>query len=186
MKPKVRDHYHSHRLSFWLNLIPKLHQPGDEQVYLRHHLLSDHENALSYDGVVRQIAFKFLTPFPTKTAQIHLTSTAPKLPTFTTTHSALDMTPTAITNPGIVSTVSPNKSTAAVVMQQSGYSTALSVTIAIGCSLLILNMLIFAGVYYQLDKAKSKDSNEHEHCHHHQQHNDVSIDLSCHATLLLP
>lgn len=34
------------------------------------------------------------------------------------------------------------------------YSTALSVTIAIGCSLLILNVLIFAGVYYQRDKTR--------------------------------
>ncbi len=33
----------------------------------------------------------------------------------------------------------------------SHYSTALSVTIAIGCSLLVLNVLIFAAVYYQKD-----------------------------------
>lgn len=39
----------------------------------------------------------------------------------------------------------------------AAYSTALSVTIAIGCSLLILNVLIFAGVYYQRDK------NHHHH-----------------------
>ncbi|GIY14880.1 neuroligin-4, X-linked [Caerostris extrusa] len=32
------------------------------------------------------------------------------------------------------------------------YSTALSVTIIVGCSLLILNILIFVGVYYQRDK----------------------------------
>ena len=31
----------------------------------------------------------------------------------------------------------------------SKYSTALSVTIAIGCTLLVLNVLIFAAVYYQ-------------------------------------
>ena len=36
----------------------------------------------------------------------------------------------------------------------AAYSTALSVTVAIGCSLLILNILIFAGVYYQRDKTK--------------------------------
>ncbi|KAK8774248.1 hypothetical protein V5799_011218 [Amblyomma americanum] len=35
-----------------------------------------------------------------------------------------------------------------------GYSTALSVTIAVGCSLLVLNVLIFAGVYYQRDKTR--------------------------------
>lgn len=36
----------------------------------------------------------------------------------------------------------------------AAYSTAFNVTIAIGCSLLILNVLIFAGVYYQRDKTK--------------------------------
>lgn len=36
----------------------------------------------------------------------------------------------------------------------SAYSTALSVTIAIGCSLLILNVLIFAGVYYHRDRTR--------------------------------
>lgn len=36
----------------------------------------------------------------------------------------------------------------------AAYSTALSVTIAIGCSLLVLNILIFAGVYYQRDKTR--------------------------------
>ena len=37
---------------------------------------------------------------------------------------------------------------------QGTYSTALGVTIAVGCSLLILNILIFAGVYYQRDKGR--------------------------------
>lgn len=46
----------------------------------------------------------------------------------------------------------------------AAYSTALSVTIAIGCSLLILNVLIFAGVYYQRDK------NQH-HCPKKRQEN---------------
>ena len=36
----------------------------------------------------------------------------------------------------------------------AAYSTALSVTIAIGCSLLILNVLIFEGFYYQRDKTR--------------------------------
>lgn len=45
----------------------------------------------------------------------------------------------------------------------AAYSTALSVTIAIGCSLLIVNVLIFAGVYYQRDKNRM---NRHHHHHH--------------------
>ena len=40
----------------------------------------------------------------------------------------------------------------------SSYSTALSVTIAIGTSLLILNILIFAAVYYQRDRNKMTGS----------------------------
>ncbi|CAG7834562.1 unnamed protein product, partial [Allacma fusca] len=38
----------------------------------------------------------------------------------------------------------------------SPYSTALSATIAIGCSLLILNVFIFALVYYQRDKKRAE------------------------------
>ena len=75
---------------------------------------------------------------------------------------------------------------------ENGYATALSVTIAIGCSLLILNMLIFAGVYYQLDRnAKNRGPESttpkrssisiasaagHNHLHHHHS-DDVSIDF---------
>lgn len=44
----------------------------------------------------------------------------------------------------------------------AAYSTALSVTIAIGCSLLILNVLIFAGVYYQRDKSRMNENGAHQ------------------------
>lgn len=43
---------------------------------------------------------------------------------------------------------------------QGTYSTALGVTIAVGCSLLILNILIFAGVYYQRDKGRGDKDKE--------------------------
>lgn len=81
----------------------------------------------------------------------------------------------------------------------SSYSTALSVTIAIGCSLLILNVLIFAGVYYQRDKTRhevkslqkqyqqrgghqqSFDSIKHAHYHLGQPAN-VIVDVESHDT----
>jgi hypothetical protein len=81
----------------------------------------------------------------------------------------------------------------------SSYSTALSVTIAIGCSLLILNVLIFAGVYYQRDKTRhevkslqkqyqqrgghqqSFDSIKHAHYHLGQSAN-VIVDVENHDT----
>jgi len=42
----------------------------------------------------------------------------------------------------------------------SNYSTALSVTIAIGCSLLVLNVLIFTAVYYQRDRNRDRGNNK--------------------------
>lgn len=42
------------------------------------------------------------------------------------------------------------------------YSTALSVTIAIGVSLLLLNVLIFAGVYYQRDRSRMGDKHDQQ------------------------
>jgi len=81
----------------------------------------------------------------------------------------------------------------------TAYSTALSVTIAIGCSLLILNVLIFAGVYYQRDKTRlevktlqkqyqqrsghqqSFDSIKHAHYHLGQSAN-VIVDVENHDT----
>lgn len=42
------------------------------------------------------------------------------------------------------------------------YTTALTVTIAVGCFLLLLNILIFAGIYHQRDRGKSKKKKKEE------------------------
>lgn len=36
------------------------------------------------------------------------------------------------------------------------YTAALGVTVGVGCLLLVLNMLIFAGIYYQRDRSRRK------------------------------
>ncbi len=163
MKPKVRDHYHSHRLSFWLHLIPRLHKPGEEDIYLRHHLLQDHENPSSYDGIVRQIAFKFLQPLPTAPPKyINNNNNNNSSTKFSKLNSQPITTPKTYilnTEPTITSlnNKNNNKTTAtAIVMNENNYTTALTVTIVIGCSLLFLNILIFAGIYYQLNSSKHK------------------------------
>ncbi|CAG2163517.1 unnamed protein product [Oppiella nova] len=208
LKPKVRDHYHSHRLSFWLNLIPRLHNAGEEQVYLRHHLLTDHENMASYDGIVRQIAFKFFAPIPNKSLDLIpvnnsiISKSRKQYLTPKTASNELDvndganefsppMTTESVMNfynnqsmgsTDVISMIDSqanlnNKTAANGITIGANYSTALLVTIAIGCSLLILNMLIFAGVYYQLDKnsalrhqKKSKNrsaSSDHHSSYHY-------------------
>ena len=198
-----------------MNLIPRLHNPGEEQVYLRHHLLTDHENSASYDGIVRQIAFKFFAPIPTKATDlipvnnslINKNRNSDKYMTTSPSNSELNVNDGAndlnqlITSEPIDAVIGNhsmsstevialndkinlnNKSDLNGVSIGANYSTALLVTIAIGCSLLILNMLIFAGVYYQLDKnstlrqknvKNSRLSSSDHHSHYH--YNDVNID----------
>ncbi|XP_022250749.1 neuroligin-4, X-linked-like isoform X2 [Limulus polyphemus] len=159
MKPKVRDHYHAHRMSLWLHLIPKLDR-NDIGVPAYHHLLDDHDNANLYDGIVRHVVIP--TSFSLTTTTIPIPPRFP-IPTLSevwnisesTEPTANDvfttMTPDEILNYAFSTSISD---TTAVVLQNTNYSTALSVTIAVGCSLLVLNVLVFAGVFYQRDRYK--------------------------------
>nr|XP_053654641.1 neuroligin-2-like [Cherax quadricarinatus] len=52
LKPRVKDHYRSHQLSFWLQLIPQLHLAGKDAPEAHHHL-ENHNDWNSYRGYVR-------------------------------------------------------------------------------------------------------------------------------------
>jgi hypothetical protein len=200
MKPKVKEHYHSHRLSYLLNLLPSFqNQPEIEEAsyYFRHHMLHDHDNLKTYDGTVRQISVRLSSSGPiVKSSKTKANEKVNQIDTkaicneyFKSSLNQSEHEKTVIDNKKIDTdaTLSAdgvaiendyqivNKTQATpIVMEQNSYSTALSVTIAIGCSLLILNMLIFAGVYYQLDKAKdakpkleyAQHIRAHESCEH--------------------
>ncbi|XP_044267511.1 neuroligin-4, Y-linked [Tribolium madens] len=145
-KPKLKNHYRAHRLSFWLNLVPDLHKPGGDDVPMSHHKLADDD------------------PPPPKLPSLN----PRKLPTTETPE--FGRSPSS--NSSLVATESPDSTerveelgglsttTHPVEDGFAAYSTALSVTIAIGCSLLILNVLIFAGVYYQRDKTRMNENRE--------------------------
>src|SRR5690606_21173127 len=140
--------------------------------YIRHHLLDNYDDVTSYDGPVRQITLKNLSPPASQrkpafgswlrtsssgslfqmnadqSRQSNHSGSSPPLfglvKTKTTSHTApqsddLD-----------TKSAQSNGTTSGGSGESGGYSTALSVTIAVGCSLLILNVLVFAGVYYQL------------------------------------
>ncbi|KAL6424370.1 hypothetical protein ACFW04_009865 [Cataglyphis niger] len=142
-KSKLKNHYRAHRLSFWLNLVPDLHKPGSDDVPRSHHLLD-----------AEQVPPRFIQRLPTtaRTTTLEVTSierSSSNVSTATPSDIAFEDT-----------TAQPEDGFAA-------YSTALSVTIAIGCSLLILNVLIFAGVYYQRDKS----NHQHQGCSKKRQEN---------------
>lgn len=149
MKPRVRDHYHAHRLSYWLNLIPRLHSSGDVNVSVQHHKLQDHDNPYSYDGTVRQLPGG-LVPFPSTPA------------TNEEEEHSIEQRNGSDAN---ISLKLDSKETELVSRRDGGndtaqatrggprfYTTALIVTIAVGCTLLVLNVVIFAGIYYQKER----------------------------------
>lgn len=130
-------------------MVPDLHKPGGDDVPQSHHELQDNEPALP--------KLPSLNPRKLETTQNPLFD--------------LSKTTVGVVNSSVLATVGSSDGTERV--EELGgasttphsvedgfaaYSTALSVTIAIGCSLLILNVLIFAGVYYQRDKTRMNEN----------------------------
>ncbi|XP_026467545.1 neuroligin-4, Y-linked-like [Ctenocephalides felis] len=165
-KPKLKNHYRAHRLSFWLNLIPDLHKPGGDDVPPSHHqLILDENNQGSSAGGPQ------VTPGrPTATQN---TGSAAKADNSDNTEilpgsrdNEIGSTIIGlknITNIGNYGNAGINVGGSQNGLSDDGfaaYSTALSVTIAVGCSLLILNVLVFAGVYYQRDKTRLHDARQ--------------------------
>ncbi|KAF4521498.1 hypothetical protein B566_EDAN001798 [Ephemera danica] len=157
-KPRLKNHYRAHRLSFWLNLVPDLHRPGGPDVPASHHQLDSQEETDPLRVRLPPLPSPLWpepslplpgTPVPGVGLQGHHGS-------FNLTAAVLGrVTPDPIHH-GANSRHNDSQHSASSSEQTddgfAAYSTALSVTIAIGCSLLILNVLIFAGVYYQRDK----------------------------------
>ncbi|XP_043273365.1 neuroligin-4, X-linked-like [Venturia canescens] len=149
LKPKMKSHYRGHKMAVWLNLIPQLHQPGDEDVSMRHHHFRERGDEF-YAGPVRD---EWHTPLPlvgsTKTSSSSTTCT-------TGISGGIE----SITE-DITSILDDNEDDAELLQRLASrhyYSTttALAITVGVGCILLVLNMLIFAGIYYQRDRDKKR------------------------------
>jgi hypothetical protein len=153
---KIKDQYRARRVALWLNLIPDLVQSGQVAT-------SSMEDYLTYTETL-----PFIPTIKELGAKIKDKSGRPAL---------LESQPSSSISPlGGSSSGAAGAATASPAQQHllnnesyfplaaggtgggsdslSSYSTALSVTIAIGTSLLILNILIFAAVYYQRDRNK--------------------------------
>ncbi|KAG1653943.1 Neuroligin-3 [Nymphon striatum] len=143
LKPRVKDHYRAHKLSTWLNLVPKLIGIPDvdwiikttpkpsttESPTTSSSLLSTLSTWLGYESDGSQ------SP-PSKTGDNRNSSWPRQGVNFTSNLSNKDSDSTYI------------------------YSTALSVTIAVGCSLLILNIFAFVALYYKKQKTEETKNEE--------------------------
>ncbi|XP_076055030.1 neuroligin-2-like isoform X2 [Oratosquilla oratoria] len=148
LKVRVKDHYRSHQLSFWLELVPQLHRAGKDAPEEHHHL-ENHDDWSLYRGNVRsEPVTRVILPPETTTPPPMPPSGTPQY-NVSAVHQSTPSSALGGHNASGYQHTNPSLTDGF-----AAYSTALSVTIAIGCSLLILNVLIFAGVYYQRDKSR--------------------------------
>ncbi|KAM0731201.1 Neuroligin-1 [Formica fusca] len=150
LKPKMKSHYRGHKMAMWLNLIPQLHRPGDDDVSMRHHHFRERGDHY-YAGAVRN---EWYTPLP-------LTGTTRTSASSTTACSTSTDFEDSLVIEDIKSILETSEDDAELLQRLASrhyYSTttALAITVGVGCILLVLNMLIFAGIYYQRDRDKKR------------------------------
>ncbi|XP_057328114.1 neuroligin-1-like isoform X1 [Microplitis mediator] len=155
---EMHPHYRGHKMSLWLNLLPQLHRPGYE-ISMRHHHLA--ESPSLYEGAVRPQTMALPLPPPPLSIPMPTEASISLKPIEST-----ECAPNISVMP--MSTVVPTRSTQQPLPKLSpgpnnllrkfasnhyqSYTTALTVTIAVGIFLLLLNILIFAGIYHQRDR----------------------------------
>ncbi|XP_063322353.1 neuroligin 4 X-linked a [Pelmatolapia mariae] len=137
LKPRVRDHYRATKVAFWLELVPHLHNINE---------------FFQYVSTTTKIPPQDTTPYP-----------------YTKRFPGKNNWPSTTRHPGVPSantkqTTNQRKSgdltdeSTVVIETKRDYSTELSVTIAVGASLLFLNILAFAALYYKKDKRRHESN----------------------------
>uniref|UniRef100_A0A8C5NFG1 Neuroligin-2-like n=1 Tax=Gouania willdenowi TaxID=441366 RepID=A0A8C5NFG1_GOUWI len=123
LKPRVRENYRANKVAFWLELVPHLHS-------LHEKIISSTTTRQPYRGTIH---CKY-----------------PQGGTRSTRHPVISTYPP---DPEPESSDRPNvRYTPPFPSDTRDYSTELSVTVAVGASLLFLNVLAFAALYYKRDK----------------------------------
>ncbi|CAK1549816.1 unnamed protein product [Leptosia nina] len=151
-KPGMRSHYRGHKMSLWLSLIPQLHRPGNDlpDAAMKHHHFLE-ESPTYYDGPVRQQSkSRDHVPHVVNIGRSGEKSTPPSRsasPKPSPAPPASTECPPNATSPPIQTDDALLRRLASSHYQS--YTAALTVTIAVGCFLLLLNVLIFAGIYHQ-------------------------------------
>lgn len=133
LKPRVRDHYRATKVAFWLELVPHLHNINEFFQYVSTTTKIPPQDTTPYPYTKR---FPGKNNWPSTTRH-------PGIPPANTKQSTDQRKPGELTDESTV-----------VIETKRDYSTELSVTIAVGASLLFLNILAFAALYYKKDKRR--------------------------------
>ncbi|KAF2348903.1 Carboxylesterase type B, partial [Trinorchestia longiramus] len=147
-RPRVRDHYRAHKIALWNWLLPELQQtaavfPDDDS---RSWYQTD--NPEYFIGPVRPLdPFRFL-----ETTEASLTSPLPVLPSPRDEFLGPNVSAAHGSDPrhGNLTNKDPNLNRNPLL----DYTTALTLTVAIGLSLLVLNVILFAALLYRRDRTQ--------------------------------
>ncbi|KAM8753451.1 neuroligin-3 isoform 3-T3 [Rhynchonycteris naso] len=132
LKPRVRDHYRATKVAFWKHLVPHLYNLHD---------------MFHYTSTTTKV------PPPDTTHSSHITR-RPNGKTWSTKRPAM---PPAYSNENAQGPWDGEQDAGPLLVENPrDYSTELSVTIAVGASLLFLNVLAFAALYYRKDKRRQE------------------------------
>ncbi|XP_071547656.1 neuroligin-4, Y-linked-like [Panulirus ornatus] len=170
---RVRDHYRAGRVALWSWLVPGLESVGSRYGPDSHfHKLPKYLQPDTFSGPTRptNLSSNFLPPPTTQAPTTQLPST--------TTHSNLQSTDRVIVNTSSVAGLLEDLDANPKFQTGFPYTTALSLTVAIGCSLLILNLLVFAAVYYRRDNSRQAFSKA-SHDGSSDSGNDVQLHSTC-------
>uniref|UniRef100_A0A8C5E2U9 Carboxylesterase type B domain-containing protein n=1 Tax=Gouania willdenowi TaxID=441366 RepID=A0A8C5E2U9_GOUWI len=133
LKPRVRDHYRATKVAFWKHLVPHLYNLHD---------------MFHYTSTTTKVP-------PPETTQNTLSTKRPNGKNWPLNTKRPPMSP-AYNSEDKDSWGDIEETGPLVVENPRDYSTELSVTIAVGASLLFLNVLAFAALYYRKDKRRQE------------------------------
>ncbi|XP_058459148.1 neuroligin-4, X-linked-like [Malaya genurostris] len=158
-KPKMRSHYRGHKMALWLNLIPQLHRPGDPEVSMRHHHFRERDPHY-YAGSVRAESFSRPRMYGNGIINDAQESRLESFGTECTPDPTMgEVLQEGNTDGGLLSEEEEEELLEKLANRHYySYTAALGVTVGVGCLLLLLNMLIFAGIYYQRDRSRRRKS----------------------------
>lgn len=165
-----KPHYRGRQLALWLDLIPKINKADGTSIDPVHHQLNDFNNMSTFDDPERLVN-PFAGIFPSPPPMPPITpphtdrgdvSTQETSRDFTMEEADHSASPIIGSSKDVSSVVQKDDSTTptspvAEQVQDTNIahsSVPLSITVAIGCSLLFLNVLILAGVYYQRERIR--------------------------------
>ncbi|XP_061090725.1 neuroligin-3a isoform X6 [Conger conger] len=132
LKPRVRDHYRATKVAFWKHLVPHLYNLHD---------------MFHYTSTTTKVP-------PPETTQNSLSTKRPNGKNWPFNTKRPPISPAYNSENGKESWNGDEETGPLVVENPRDYSTELSVTIAVGASLLFLNVLAFAALYYRKDKRR--------------------------------